>query len=474
MALPLAAGLLAWALAGPAHAQRWTDADARELASAVAESWTHGLAPSRYGDPETLRTLPAGTERDAAADAAFLALGRDLAFGQVDPRAIEAHWSAPERDTDLGAKLDEALSQARVSAALEALAPQHADYQALREELVYRRAIAPVLAGVEPGAVIRPGDAGARVDALRLRLIQEGLLDADPEPGAEFDETMLDALKAFQARYNLADDGTAGRATLAEINADPERRIGQLRANLERWRWLPADLGERHIRVNLADYRLEAWGPEGVERVHRAMIGAAYNSTPVFSEDMSWLEINPVWYTPERLGRPWVQVFRNNPQRALNNGYRLIDARTGRQIDPHAANWANGRYRVIQRPGPNNAMGQVKFMFPNAHDIYIHDTPNRTLFDNPQRDDSAGCVRVEDPMALARWVLEGQEGWDDEAVEAAFASSRTRRVNLDRPVPVHILYFTAVADADGTVRFVHDVYGRDDALIAALEAGVAG
>lgn len=463
--------VVALLIAAPARAQVWTDAQVDDLAYALSQSWTHGLNPDDYPDPDRLRSMPSGVQRDGAAREAFHAYGADLATGRVDPRRIEADWTYPVKEIDLDAVLDRALAEGSIHAALEDLAPDEAEYAALRAELVYRRALAPVLTTVEDGPPIRPGEAGARVDALRLRLVQEGLLDDPGAPGDVFDEAMEDALRRFQARYNLADDAVAGRASLAEINARPEARLAQIRANLERWRWLPADLGARHIRVNLADYRLEAWGPEGRERVHRAMIGSAYNHTPVFSETMTFLEINPVWYTPESLGRPWLTVFRNNPRRALANGYRLVDVRTGRQIEPHTANWAWGRYRVIQRPGPNNAMGQVKFMFPNRHNVYIHDTPQRDLFDNPQRNDSAGCVRVEDPRALAVWALAEMTDWDEEAVEAAFDSSRTRQIWLDDPLPVHILYFTAVADEDGAVRFAHDIYDRDAALIAALDEG---
>ena len=154
---------------------------------------------------------------------------------------------------------------------------------------------------------------------------------------------------------------------------------------------------------------------------------------------------------------------------ALANGYRLVDLDTGRQVDPYQADWANRRYRAIQLPGPNNAMGEVKFMFPNRHNVYIHDTPHRALFANSQRDESAGCVRVQDPTDLAWWVLDGEPGWDRARLDAVMATDDTTRVWLDDPIPVHILYFTAVADRFGEVRFVHDVYQRDAALIAALE-----
>ncbi|MBL4540118.1 MAG: L,D-transpeptidase family protein, partial [Oceanicaulis sp.] len=256
-------------------------------------------------------------------------------------------------------------------------------------------------------------------------------------------------------------------STLSELNAGDARRINQIRVNLERWRWLPSELGARHIRVNIADYGLEAWENGEVVRTHEVMIGRRYSRTPIFSEDMSIIEINPYWLTPTSLGSRWLRSFRTNPAYALSQGYRLVDLDTGARTNPYEADWANRRYRVIQVPGPNNAMGRVKFLFPNVHNVYIHDTPHRELFANAQRDDSSGCVRVQNPEDLAIWILAG-EGWSAQEVVRAFDSGQTRRIRLRNVVPVHILYFTAVSDELGRIRFIHDVYDRDAALVAAL------
>jgi len=467
----LAALLGAVVMASGAPAQTWSDpwrdAEIAELAGALAEAWTHGLDPARYPDPSDLRAMARGPDRDAMARDAWFALADDLAFGQVDPRRLNPDWNAPRREIDLLTHYAEAREGAGVRASLDALAPAHPDYEALRRELI-RRTVSPTAPVTIPdGERLRRGDSGPRADALRARLNQLGLIDGPGSAGAAFDARMETALMRFQARHNLAADGVLGADTLAELNAGNGRRVDQLRANLERWRWLPADLGERHIRVNIADYRLEAWANGRPERVHQAQIGARWTSTPVFSEDMRIVEINPWWYTPMSLGAPWLQRFRTNPASAYANGYHLVDLDTGQRVDAYSADWNNRRYRVIQQPGPNNAMGQVKFLFPNVHNIYIHDTPHQRRFLNTQRDDSAGCVRVRDPVELAIWVL-GAEGWSAADVRAAFDSGQTRRVRLQNRIPVHILYFTAVSDRIGQVRYVHDVYRRDAALIRAL------
>ncbi|MFN3834704.1 MAG: murein L,D-transpeptidase [Glycocaulis sp.] len=462
-------------LAAPSHArQLWSDAQVGSLADALAEAWTHGLDPDHYADPESLISLPPGPARDEAARTAFLAYASDLAFGRIDPRGLEPDWTAPVRDRDLEADLARALESADVFGVLEGLSPSHPDYMALRRALIRQRAVRREHTPVPAGPILQLGDAGPRVDALRARLAEEGLMSAAGQAGEPFDARLRTALIRFQARHNLAADGRAGPDTIRELNITAQQRLDQVRANLERWRWVARDLGQRHIRVNLADYRLEAWENGSIERVHRTMIGRGYNRTPVFSEDMTFIEINPVWYTPTSLGEPWLRRFQTNPAYALASGFRLVDMATGGVVDPSEADWVNRRYRVIQMPGRGNSMGEVKFMFPNIHNIYIHDTPQRALFDQVQRNESSGCVRVEDPRDLAWWVLQGEEGWTREAMEEAFDNGRTRRVWLRNPIPVHILYFTAVSNRFGHVRFIHDIYRRDAALIAALDGAVEG
>lgn len=466
LALALCVTLAASALAQSWNTP-WRDSEIVELAGALSEAWTHGLDPARYPDPQALRAMAPGPERDQLARAAWFQLAGAMVHGQVDPRRLNPDWSAPRREADLLTEYAQARERGTIAETLDALAPAHADYQALRRELI-RRTVSPTAPVLVPeGERLRRGDSGERVDALRARLLQLGLLERGGEAGDIFDARLETALMRFQARHNLSADGVLGETTLVELNTGNGQRVDQLRANLERWRWLPADLGERHIRVNIADYRLEAWANGAVERAHQAQIGARWTSTPIFSEEMRIIEINPWWYTPMSLGQTWLRRFRTNPASAYANGYHLVDLNTGQRVNAADAVWANRRYRVIQQPGPNNAMGQVKFLFPNVHNVYIHDTPHQSRFLNTQRDDSAGCVRVRDPIELAIWVL-GTEGWSPAQVRAAFESRQTRRVRLQNRIPVHILYFTAVSDRFGQVRYVHDVYRRDAALIRAL------
>ena len=458
-------------LAAPARAQEpvWSDRAVDSLVYALSEAWTHGLDPRDYGDPARLSALEAGAERDRIASDTFRAYASDLAFGRVDPRRLDPDWTAAVVDQDIEAWLARAIESEAAHEALESLAPGHPDYQALREELIYRLTLPESPVVVPEGPPLARGDRGPRVDALRARLHQLGLLEAPGRRGAAFDARLETALMRFQARLRLAADGRLGADTLAELNTPAEWRIDQLRANLERWRWLTHDLGERHVRVNIADYRLESWSGGAPVREHEIQIGAGYSRTPVFSDTMRYIEINPVWYAGAGLGSSLMNQMRYRPATALSDGYRLVSLDTGGVVSPYEADWARGRYRLIQLPGPSNAMGEVKFMFPNRHNVYIHDTPHRAAFADAQRDNSAGCVRVKDPGDLAWWVLEEEPGWTRLRLQEVMATDETTRVWLDRPIPVHILYFTAVADRFGGVRFVHDVYDRDRALVAALD-----
>lgn len=456
--------------------RRWTDSWTQEeiqaLGFALAEAWTHGLDPDDYADPAALLAMAPGPERDSAARAAWFAYAEDLAFGRIDPRRLDENWTATVRDQDLLTHYARARETGAVYESFDALAPSHPDYAALRAELVRQTALPSASVPIPAGEALERGMAGPRVDALRARLHELGFLAEPGRLGQAFDARLETALIRFQARANLAADGRLGPASLNELNAAHGRRIDQLRANLERWRWLPADLGERHIRVNIADFRLEAWQDGRVARVHEVQIGSRYNRTPVFSEALSIIEINPWWYTPISLGHRWLRAFRTSPGWAYSRGYRLVDLGTGDTVPASQADWANRRYRVIQAPGPNNAMGKVKFLFPNVHNVYIHDTPHRANFANAQRSESAGCVRVQNPEDLAVWVL-GSDGWTPDQVRAAFAEDRTMRIRLRNTIPVHILYFTAVTDTVGEVRFIHDLYDRDAALIDALNAPVS-
>jgi murein L,D-transpeptidase YcbB/YkuD len=406
---------------------------------------------------------------------AYLTLAAHLVGGRLDPVSIEPDWTASRRERDLVGHLEQALASGRIAASIRELEPDAPAYGVLKEALaMYRQAAKDGgWRAIAAGPALRLGDRGERVSAVRQRLRMTGLLEAPETQTDEFDSGLETAVAAFQRRVGLEADGIVGAVTLRELNKRPTDRIDQVRANLERWRWLPEDLGRRHVRVNIADYRLEARRDGRVEQVHDVIVGRTYRRTPVFSGEISYVVFNPWWETPPNLARQdKLPAFRKDPASVERLGFEVI-GRDGKMIDPAGINWADYStddfpFRLRQRPGPLNALGQVKLMFPNRHNVYLHDTPSRELFARGERAFSSGCVRVADALALTEWVLEGTEDWTRARIDAVVAAGREIRVNLASRVPVHILYFTAVTDADGSLRLISDVYGRDARLIAAL------
>ncbi len=465
-----------FAWTGPANAALFGD-----LRVAIAAASAHGLDPADYHADALAAIDPMIPDRqaDELATDAYLTLAAHLLSGRLDPVTIEPDWTAARRGRDLAAYLQSALAQGAVQESLEALAPAQPGYQALQTALVRYRELAA--AGdwprIDAGPVLRPGMRDPRIVQLRARLEATGdIIAADAEAAADldlYDPALEAAVRTFQRRASLDADGVVGERTLAQLNTPARQRVSQIIANLERWRWLPDDLGRRHIRVNIADFSLEARNDGVVERQHDVIVGRLYRRTPIFSGQMNYMVLNPWWETPPSLAvRDKLPAFRADPGAVRRLGFEVID-RTGQRVDPDTIDWnsvpsRDFPYRLRQAPGPQNALGEVKFMFPNSHNVYLHDTPTRGLFAQTRRDFSSGCVRVRDPLALAEWVLSDTPDWGGERIRTVAAGDAETRVSLARSIPVHILYWTAVMDAETGIRFVDDLYERDAPLIAAL------
>ncbi|SFN58328.1 L,D-transpeptidase family protein [Dokdonella immobilis] len=450
----------------------------QQLIGAIEDSESHGLSARDYHMDGLLGSGRCDATRELLATDAWLALAAHLHAGRVNPLTVEPDWTATRPTIDAVALLEQTLAAGDVAGALERLAPHDPLYAALREALARYRSYAARggWVGIAPGPSLRRGDSGTRVGQLRARLQLSGLLEVEPETGIDtrFDDTVEDAVRRFQRRTNLEPDGVVGAQTLIQLNRRASHRIEQARANLERLRWLPEDMGRRHIRVNIADYRLEAWADGVLERVHQVIVGRQYRSTPSFSGQITRLVFSPWWEVPRSLAvKDKLPLFRRDPGALDRLGYVVID-RNGGVVDPAGIDWKtlsanNFPYRLRQRPGPKNALGVVKFLFPNAHDVYLHDTSEPALFSHARRSFSSGCIRVESALELARWVLAPMPEWTRERIDAAATAGVEQVVELREPVPVHLLYLTAVSDGNGGVRFIDDVYDRDPALITALD-----
>lgn len=453
-----------------------TDLDA--LIGAIEQASQHGLNPDDYHRNALQNAMTASNEllTELLATDAFLTLGAHLLGGRLNPLTFEPDWTAAKRERNLAQVLEKALENHNIGVSLGELEPDAPGYQTLKAALVQYRNIRAA-GGWEPissGKSLKLGESGPRVVALRQRLMASGLLDETAVESPEiFDIKLESAVAAFQHRIGIEADGVVGPVTLRNLNITPQQRIDQILANMERWRWLPENLGARHIRVNIADYRLEARYLGNIERTHDVIVGRTYRMTPVFSDNISYVVFNPWWETPPNLARQdKLPAFKSNPESVRKLGFEVLDS-SGRQVNPDNLRWSdysasNFPYRLRQRPGPLNALGQVKIMFPNKHNVYLHDTPTRDLFSKSERALSSGCVRVSSAVDLAEWVLRDTPSWTRERIDNAITSGKETRADLKLKLPVHILYFTVVTDADTSLRFVNDIYGRDERLIKAL------
>ena len=454
----------------------WSEAAIEQLVAALFDAPSHGLPPLDHTAQDLLdRSMP-HEARAMLASQAFVRLGGWLRYGLIDSHTDAARILDAAEVAALHATLERALGEGRVGQALDELAPDVRDYQLLRAEMLRLMALQPIWPQIGTGDSLAPGDHGPRVDQLRARLAAAGLYRESWREGEAFDVRLETAVRRYQGRANLSPSGRLDQPTLQQLNVTPQARMAQLRVNLEQRRWQTRAPGRRHIRVNLADFSLEAWEDGHLARQHQVMVGRQVSSTPEFSEDMQYIVLNPWWGIPGGLARPRFQSFRRNPGLAAQRGFRIYDA-NGSQISIYEVDWSrwgrNWPYRMSQPPGSGNPMGEVKFIFPNPHNVYIHDTTDRDRFSETRRDFSAACIRVQDPLLLAHWVLRGQEGWDGDAIERVTAGSTPTVVWLDERIPVHINYWTVAGDADGDVRYLNDLYRRDNALIGRFEQAYA-
>jgi murein L,D-transpeptidase YcbB/YkuD len=449
------------------------------LESLLAETRAALRKSPRRVRPETLADL------EMLLTDSFLLCGSHLVHGQVDPETIQSEWFIQGRVEDLTAALEKGLRAGDVPGALASLRPSHAVYEGLRRAFLDLGGLAA--AGGWPkfpaGPKLAAGDRDPRVGALRTILAATGdhLPGAPPLDPELFDGEIERSVKAFQRRHGLEPDGVVGAGTAAALDVPAARRLEQVRANLERWRWIAPDLGERFVLVNVADFRLGVV-EDGREIVSMsAVVGTAYRRTPDFSGRMSYLEINPSWTVPPKLVREDIlPKVRKDPGYLKRKGFRVFEdwSAGAMEIDPGSVDWAGldgaaASYKFRQDPGPQNSLGRIKFMFPNKFDVYLHDTPERWLFGRAQRDHSSGCIRVERPVDLAEYVLRGDPAWTRESILEAIESGETRVVLLRRPLNVHLLYWTVWRDGDGRIQFRNDIYLRDAALSRALEERVS-
>ena len=328
--------------------------------------------------------------------------------------------------------------------------------------------------GYEPvpgGPVLKLGVVDPRTPILRRRLAASGDLAPHAVSGEEFDEILEAAVARFQRRHRIEDDGVVGAGTLEALNVPVEARIDQIRVNLERGRWVLDEIQGDLVLVDIAGFELRYYEASREVWRTRVQVGRPYRRTPVFRSAIRYVEVNPTWTVPPGiLRRDILPKLREDPGYLASKQMRIFDT-SGREVDPNSVDWSQERfpYRFVQDPGPANALGRIKFMFPNSHFVFLHDTPSRALFERNDRTFSSGCIRVQDPLELADLLFDDSEEWDRSRFEAFIESRETRAVTLPEPVTVVLLYWTVDTPPDGSVHFKRDPYDRDRMLLEALD-----
>lgn len=464
------------------------------LFEAIRNADADGLKPADYHlealermratvEPGKLGRQWPNLDRQAALDLlltdAFLAYASDLISGRY--RSVEGYRAGPV-DSEIGDPvlvLQDALDTETLHEVLAGLGPPQKGYLRMKEELARYRDLAERggWPSLSEGPPLKKGQEGERIAILRRRLLSTGELSRfDQGSFALFDERLEKAVRRFQERHGLEADGIVGPKTQAALNVPAGERVRQIELNMERWRWLPDDLGPRHIVINIADFHLDLI--EGAHRVlsMRVVAGTKYRQTPGFTAVMTHLVFNPYWHVPARLALEDIIPLIQKDSAYLNRQKIKVfqgPNGSGREVDPEEIDWSKVSksrfiYRFRQEPGPENPLGRVKFIFPNRFDIYLHDTPARRLFDRPVRDFSSGCIRIEKPIELAEYLLRDDPEWTPEKILDAVEQPKEKIVRLRGQIPVHLVYWTAWVEEDGSVQFRPDLYGRDRVLAKAF------
>jgi len=468
------------------HRHLWADGPRLEqLLEQLAQLADDGLAPAAYQLAD-LRRLAGAAERhphpaactDVLATHAYLQALRHLAYGQLDQDRTEPLWRSPGSPAPVAPALFPAFAVTHLddpAAAFAMARPDFEPYRALRRAYIALRQHPPRhWRRLPTGDLLRPGMTDERVPLLARRLADEGYLTDAPAPGADsqrYTPRLVDAVKRFQIRHFLEDDGIVGPATLAQMNVSPAARQDQVRVNLERFRWLAREMEPNLLLVDVAGARLIYYRDQQPSWQTRTQVGRPARPTPLLKSRITHLTLNPSWTVPPTILREdkLPRIQRDIGFLARQN-LRVVDYQ-GNAVDPRSVNWHNPSGIMLrQEPGPHNPLGRVAIRFPNPFSVYLHDTPSQHLFTRETRTLSSGCVRVERAMQLTDLLLEGASPALRQRFEEILASGKTRNLSLPRPVPVLLAYWTAQVDDGGQLTFRPDIYGHDEQILAALKA----
>ncbi len=461
---------------------------------AIQQAGSHGLLSSDYQRPwldnllDDLMTMPVISgptknkkqiQLDLALTDMILRYAYHRTMGRTAPNLlIYGKQAKTNRCRDLAGELTKMLARGRLTEFLEALGPRDGGYHALRKSLQRYQSIQSEggWSVIDDGPVIRRGDCGLRVAQLKNRLAPTTTAPFTSEwMHACFDDRLATEVAEFQRRHGLKADGVVGANTLHALNVPIGQRIRQIQLNLERWRWMPEDLGSPYILVNIPAFQMHIVESGQLVRTMRAIVGQKRRPTPVLSSMLTYLEIHPYWNVPSRIARmDLLPKIQENPYYLIRQHFRVFDGwgEDAQELDPYAIDWSSFSkthfpFRLRQEPDSRNALGSVKFMFPNERSVYIHDTPSKGLFNRSSRHLSSGCVRLEEPLELMAYLLKRQD-WNEVRLSSLVASKQRHVVVLEQPVPVYLAYLTAWVEENGEIHFREDIYGHDQQLLNAM------
>ena len=459
-----------------------------DLFNAIKTMEEEGLRPDDYHfkQIEQLRSrIGSGSAPDPELLANFdilltdglIRMGYHLVFGKVDPEDHHPHWNlAVEIDDDGPIEfIQEILDAGNLAKKIETLKPQNIIYSEFKAALKKYRAI-KADGGWQPmpaGPTLKKGMQDNRVLLLRKRLQITGDLPAGSGDSASFDEALEQAVKRFQSRHHLTDDGAVGKQTLEILNVPVEDKIDQIRINLERVRWVLHAIEGPFVIADIAGFEVFIYKNDEIAWRSRVQVGKPYRQTPVFKSEIKYLVLNPTWTVPPGiLAKDILPAVKKDPNYLKDRNIAVID-RSGKTVNQDTLNWSkysarNFPYQLRQEPGPSNALGLIKIIFPNDHLVYIHDTPSKSLFERTDRTFSSGCIRTEKPFELAEILLEDPDKWNEQSFKRVIDTRKTQTVMLPKHVPVLLFYWTVDPEPDGSVRFKRDLYKRDAEVLKGL------
>lgn len=455
-----------------------------QLIKSIEDSKYEGLNPQDYHLESLTKlynayaklSLAQKANMDLLATDAFLLYTTHLLSGKVNPVSIDSEWHVKRREGNPVALFEQALQEGNISRYIEEALPKHKTYSELKKALVTYENI-KVEGGwqeVPNGETLKKGVENDRISFVKNRLlVTKDLNKNDIGNSTQFDDKLFDAVLAFQKRHNLETDGNIGKATIAAMNISVDDRIDQIKVNMERWRWLPQEFSNYYLKVNIANFSVDIYKNGVNERHHKVVVGKNYRRTPVFSSKLSYLVLNPTWTVPPGIiNGDIIPAVKKDITYLKKKNLTVYDSK-GNIIDPSSADWnssAAKSYTYRQPAGSDNALGAVKFMFPNSFNVYLHDTPSKDLFEKTERSFSSGCIRVQDPLILAEFLLNDNANWNLDKIQKQIVSKKTLTIPLKEQPDIYILYWTAWTNEAGVFQFRKDIYARDSAVSKALKA----